>query len=206
MNMFVLSIMNLRREVPNYPSKLRSPFVVAFTHDTGILSGADVMGITRDQCLDAIYNIDSRTQALIEFPFLRTKLCDRCVSTDDLESLFGQITLACKWKPMWVVATKCLQYMQELNRIKRDPDSKVHLQSSKRRSYPHYKAMRLHSAAWHANTHENIRGAPFVGLLRQTNKEAIRATRNKARVRTYHGQGSTWGRYAPIAQHGSLSV
>ena len=39
----------------------------------GLLAGKDVMGLTRDQCMVAIGNIDARTQLLEKYPYLQVK-------------------------------------------------------------------------------------------------------------------------------------
>jgi hypothetical protein len=202
------------------------------------------MGLTRDQCLVEIYNIDSRTQALLEFDFLNQVMCDRATSTDDVETMFGQIVLSVRYKPRWVriqdnssnhnkdamlitcfgtnnrcqlenpgkppclllalthmshhrwiIAVKCLQYMAMLASIKRDPESKIHFETSKAKKYSHNKASSLNNAKWHKPTHEDAQGPLFLAYLKAVAKASIRATRNRTMVRDYHNKNTaTWGR------------
>jgi hypothetical protein len=55
----------------------------------------------------------------------QASLCDRSWSTDDLEAEFSQLVLRCGFKPAWIVAVKTLQYLQELTRIQRGPQTKI---------------------------------------------------------------------------------
>ena len=56
---------------------------------------------------------------------------------------FGQLS---GYKPAWHIATRVLQYLQEVTRIQRDPASKIKLASASKCSYPHYQAIIDHIA------------------------------------------------------------
>ena len=123
--------------------------------------------------------------------WLQEMLCDRAFSTDDLEAEFAQLVLYCRFKPAWLVAVKVLQYMQELTRIQRDPHAKIKLRSSRRRAYPHHKAMKDHEKEWHAPSHEAWNSAPLLAYLADVTRRATRDTINRAGTRDMHKQKAT---------------
>jgi hypothetical protein len=157
----------------------------------GLLCGKDVMGLTRDQCMISLGNIDSRTQLLLAFPYLLAFLCDRAWSTDDIETWFGQLVLKVGYKPAWNIAARVLQYLQEVTRIQRDPKSKIHLASARKCSYPHYQAIVDHMAKWHAPVGEDNLGTMFLAYLADVTRRASRDTSSNAGIRKLFKDNAT---------------
>ena len=76
----------------------------------------------------------------------------------------------------------------ELSRMKRDPECKVTMATSRRSSYLHHPAVAARDKGWHGDTHEDPNGKPFLTYLERTKKRAVRATRHREGIRLFHNR------------------